>query len=71
MILCCAATGPVRGEDTSADKETDPTILANIEKFRDWKFGLFIHWGPCTQWDAPIAWPLSPSQTWARADDLP
>ncbi|HBO43615.1 MAG TPA: alpha-L-fucosidase [Planctomycetaceae bacterium] len=71
LIACCAATAEVRSEDAPADKETDPTILANIEKFRDWKLGLFIHWGPCTQWDAPIAWPLTPVATWARADDLP
>jgi alpha-L-fucosidase len=60
-----------RAEEPAADKETDPAVLANIERFKDWKFGLFIHWGPCTQWGAQIAWALSPSQTWARADDLP
>lgn len=53
-----------------ADVETDPLVLANLEKFQDMKFGLFIHWGPCSQWGARIAWPLSESQAWARQDDL-
>jgi alpha-L-fucosidase len=71
LVLCCLATIAAHAEQPPADKETDPAVLANIEKFRDRKFGLFIHWGPCTQWGAQIAWALSPSQTWARADDLP
>ena len=58
-------------EERRADAETDPLVLANLEKFQDMKFGLFIHWGPCSQWGARIAWPLSESQTWARQDDLP
>lgn len=57
-------------DDANADKETDPAVLANLERFQDMKLGLFIHWGPCSQWGARIAWPLSPSQPWARPDDL-
>jgi hypothetical protein len=52
------------------DKETDPAVLAKLEEFRDLKFGLFIHWGPCSQWGARIAWPLSKEAEWARPDDL-
>lgn len=48
----------------------DPLVKEKLEQFQDWKFGLFVHWGPCTQWDARIAWPLSPWGDWARPDDL-
>jgi len=70
-VLLLSLTAAVRGADAGADKQTDPAVLANIERFQDMKFGLFIHWGPCTQWGAPIAWTISPSQTWSRPDDLP
>lgn len=63
--------GLVERGASADDRETDPAVLANIEKFQDLKFGLFVHWGPCSQWGARIAWPLSPSQGWARPDDLP
>ncbi len=56
---------------SAENRETDPAVLAKLEKFQDLKFGLFIHWGPCSQWGARIAWPLSESATWARQDDLP
>ncbi len=68
-MLLAASAFPT--EPPSASTETDPQVLANVEKFRDLKFGLFIHWGPCSQWGARIAWPLSPTQTWARPDELP
>jgi alpha-L-fucosidase len=69
--LWCFAGSGVRAEESKTDKESDPAVLANLEKFQDRKLGLFIHWGPCTQWGAQIAWAISPSQTWARPDDLP
>ncbi|MBN1912196.1 MAG: alpha-L-fucosidase [Pirellulales bacterium] len=75
VVLPALMPSNVRADEKAVvkteDRETNPLVLANIEKFRDLKFGLFIHWGPCTQWGARIAWPLSPSQTWARPDDLP
>ncbi|MBN2580233.1 MAG: alpha-L-fucosidase [Pirellulales bacterium] len=71
VILSIFPASSVRGADSNAEKETDPAVLANLEKFKDMKFGLFIHWGPCSQWGARIAWPLSESQPWARPDDLP
>jgi alpha-L-fucosidase len=50
--------------------ETDPAVLAKLDDFQDNKFGLFVHWGPCTQWGARIAWPLSKRADWARPDSL-
>ncbi|MBN2211920.1 MAG: alpha-L-fucosidase [Sedimentisphaerales bacterium] len=63
-------TTEVQGADRDTEKVTDPLVLKNLETFQDLKFGLFIHWGPCTQWGARIAWPLSRDAHWARPDDL-
>jgi alpha-L-fucosidase len=72
ITVFVALSAPVAlAADKDTNKETDPLVLKNIEKFQDLKYGLFIHWGPCTQWGARIAWPLSPVMPWARPDDLP
>ena len=63
-------TDDVSADGGAGEKETDPAVLAKLEEFQDLKFGLFIHWGPCSQWGARIAWPLSESAEWARPDDL-
>jgi len=42
-----------------------------LEWFQDLKFGLFMHWGPYSQWGCIESWPLVPDDTWARPDDLP
>jgi alpha-L-fucosidase len=65
-----SAPVPVPGE-TGMEIETDPAVLAKLEDFKDIKFGLFIHWGPCTQWGAQIAWAVSKPAEWARPDSLP
>ena len=66
----CLMAMPAFGDEPDGDRETDPAVLKRLEEFRDWKFGLFIHWGPCSQWGARIAWPLSPWGDWARPDHL-
>ena len=67
-LFASGCSGPA--DRASDDAETDPTVLAKLESYRDLKFGLFVHWGPCTQWGARIAWPLSPKAEWARPDSL-
>jgi len=48
-----------------------PAWLAQrLEWFQDLKFGLFMHWGPYSQWGCIESWPLVPADTWARPDDL-
>jgi hypothetical protein len=32
---------------------------AGLPKFRASRFGLFIHWGPCSQWGSEISFPLT------------
>lgn len=70
VVLASSMANPVYAKDRVDDKETDPEVLARLEEYRDWKFGLFIHWDPCSQWGARIAWPLSEPMTWARSDHL-
>jgi alpha-L-fucosidase len=52
------------------DVETDPAVLAKLDKFQDWKFGLFMHWGIYSQWGCIESWPLVEADKWARPDDL-
>lgn len=52
------------------DKETDPLVLAKLERFQDWKFGFMVHWGIYSQWGCIESWPLVEVDTWARPDDL-
>jgi alpha-L-fucosidase len=70
MVPGCRPAKRTPAAEAASETETDPAALAKIEDFRDMKFGLFVHWGPCTQWGARIAWPLSPRQDWARPDSL-
>ena len=69
-LTAAALTGGTARAGLQNDQETDPLVQANLQKFQDMKFGLFIHWGPCSQWGARIAWPLSRAHTWARPDHL-
>jgi alpha-L-fucosidase len=70
LVFGCRAKDEPRVGAGSKEAETDPALLAKLEEFKDLKFGLFIHWGPCTQWGARIAWPLSVRAEWARPEDL-
>ncbi len=54
----------------ACDKETDPLVLAKLERFQDWKFGFMVHWGIYSQWGCIESWPLVEVDTWARPDDL-
>jgi alpha-L-fucosidase len=69
---CRPAAGPATPPASASpdEAETDPAVLAKLGDFQDDKFGLFVHWGPCTQWGARIAWPLSKRADWARPDTL-
>ena len=48
-----------------------PWLRERLEWFQDLKFGLFLHWGPHSQWGCIESWPLVEADTWARPDDLP
>ncbi len=40
--------------------ETDPQALARLEDWKDWKFGLLMHWGPYSEWGVVESWSLCP-----------
>ena len=55
--------------DTSADyvEVKDPVVKANIERFRDMKLGLMMHFGPYSQVGITESWPLlDPASGWER-----
>src|SRR5271166_3318319 len=70
LLLVSAPAGPclAAGPDDSAER--DPLVLARLEKFQDWKFGLMMHWGIYSQWGCIESWPLVEVDRWARPDDL-
>lgn len=45
---------------TTYTPPTDPAVLAKLDKWRDRKFGFFVHWGPYSQWGIDASWPMSP-----------
>src|SRR5664280_871210 len=38
--------------------ETDPLVLAKLEKWQDLKFGLLMHWGTYSQWGIVESWSI-------------
>lgn len=56
---------------TINDHEEQPAWMQErLDWFMDQRFGMFIHWGPYSQWDCLESWPLVPEDTWARPDGL-
>lgn len=52
--------------------DTYPAWLKQrLEWFMDQRFGLILHWAPCSQWDCCESWPLVPEPNdWARNDAM-
>jgi len=56
--------------------ETSAEHAARLQWFRDAKFGMFIHWGPCTVGDRELSWGRKAGRPWdingvqSRTDDL-
>ncbi len=56
---------------TVGKKAAETQLARRVEWFQDQKFGLFVHWGPYSQWGCIESWPLVEADTWARPDGLP
>lgn len=41
-------------------KPTEPEVLANLTRWQDMKFGLFMHWGTYSQWGIVESWSICP-----------
>jgi alpha-L-fucosidase len=40
--------------------ESDPLVLAELDKWQDLKFGLLMHWGTYSQWGIVESWSICP-----------
>jgi alpha-L-fucosidase len=58
--LLCALAAPAlaQHEDERYVPETDPLVLAKLERWQDLKFGLLMHWGPYSQWGVVESWSI-------------
>ena len=46
---------------------TDPAVAAKLERWKDLKFGLLMHWGPYSQWGVVESWSICPEdEDWCR-----
>ena len=36
----------------------DPGAAARLARYNEWKFGMFIHWGPYSQASVEASWPI-------------
>jgi len=65
MLGACASG--VHRATRAVEKEDDPLVLAKLETWRDWKFGLLMHWGPYSQWGVVESWSIcSEDEPWCQ-----
>jgi alpha-L-fucosidase len=65
--LACAGTASAQHEDERYVAETDPQVLAKLERWQDIKFGLLMHWGPYSQWGIVESWSIcAEDEGWCR-----
>ena len=63
----CEAPAPDRLEDLSAVPQIHETEAERDERmqwFRDAKFGMFVHWGPCSVGQKEIGWGREANRPW-------
>ncbi|MEI6515366.1 MAG: alpha-L-fucosidase, partial [bacterium] len=53
---CGAVTAEVPGVK---DNPPHKALAKSIERWRDWRFGMFIHWGPVSLTGQEISWSRS------------
>ncbi len=44
----------------------DPVLRERLERFQEWKFGLFMHWGIYAEWGAVESWPMEGVEGYGR-----
>ena len=46
---------------------TEPAVAAKLERWKDLKFGLLMHWGPYSQWGVVESWSICPEdEDWCK-----
>ena len=71
LLLFCLVISPLitLGQEPEGRyvPETDPLVLANLEKWQDLKFGLLMHWGTYSQWGIVESWSIcAEDEGWCR-----
>ncbi len=59
-------TGGDGGREYPAKLIEDPILREQLERFQDWKFGLFMHWGIYSVWGAVESWPMEGAEGYGR-----
>ena len=67
LLVACRSGAPSGGSVRQQESEKDPLVLQKLETWRDWKFGLLMHWGPYSQWGVVESWSIcSEDEDWCR-----
>ena len=59
LAVLTAAAAMAEEEDRYVP-ETDPLVLAKLDRWQDLKFGLLMHWGTYCQWGIVESWSICP-----------
>jgi hypothetical protein len=63
MIGCSSVQVPVTPEKAPLPLEDRRASTETMEKWNDWKFGLFVHWGPWSQTEIGAIWKIVKTDT--------
>lgn len=58
--LLCISINLKAQENYPFVHETDPLAVKKLEEWKDWKFGLLMHWGAYSIWGIVESWSLCP-----------
>lgn len=65
--LILGAPRGVAGQQEEYVTETDPAVVAKLDRWQDLKLGLLMHWGTYSQWGIVESWSLcSEDEDWCR-----
>ena len=64
LLLISSATGAADLSKVPQLHQTPVQRDARMQWFRDAKFGMFIHWGPCSVGSSEIGWGRQASRPW-------
>lgn len=68
IALSCL-TLSVLGQEKNYVPVKDTVVAEKIKKWQDLKFGLFMHWGPYSQWGTEASWTICPGDWPFRFND--
>lgn len=68
IVLACIASALLEGRAQAPYvPPSDPLVSANLEQWKDLKFGLLMHWGAYSQWGVVESWSICPEdEDWCR-----